>query len=67
MMTPTQITTNIAPKTHSPKLAQIAEQLSDHFDTRVSVQSGKAKGKITIEFSGGEDLDRIVEILKKKN
>ena len=60
-------TKNMKTKTHSPKLAQIAEQLSDHFDTRVSVQNGKAKGKITIEFSGGEDLDRIVEILKKKN
>ena len=58
---------NLRVKTNSPKLDQIAEDLSDHFDTRVSVQSGKAKGKITIEFSGNTDLDRIVEILKKRN
>jgi ParB family chromosome partitioning protein len=45
--------------------AELSERLSDLFDTRVSVQSGKAKGKITIEFSGEEDLARITKILEK--
>ena len=44
---------------------ELSDQLSDIFDTRVTVQSGKAKGKITIEFSGDEDLARITKILKK--
>lgn len=45
--------------------SDLADHFSDIFDTRVSVQSGKAKGKIVIEFSGEEDLARIVAILKK--
>jgi ParB family chromosome partitioning protein len=45
--------------------SELSDHLSDIFDTRVTVQSGKAKGKITIEFSGDEDLTRITKILKK--
>jgi len=48
-----------------PALLEIAERLSDLFDTRVSVQSGKSKGKITIEYSGNEDLQRIVELIEE--
>ncbi|HEX7404792.1 MAG TPA: ParB/RepB/Spo0J family partition protein [Candidatus Nanopelagicaceae bacterium] len=48
----------------SPELLEIAERLSDLYDTRVSVQSGKGKGKITIEFSGGSDLKRLLDLLE---
>jgi ParB family chromosome partitioning protein len=41
-----------------------AELLSDYLDTRVSVESGKGKGKIVIEFAGNEDLQRIVDIIE---
>ncbi|MEY4657839.1 MAG: hypothetical protein RL466_652 [Actinomycetota bacterium] len=41
-----------------------AELLSDYLDTRVSVQTGKGKGKIVIEFSGSEDLQRIVDLIE---
>lgn len=41
-----------------------AELLSDYLDTRVSVQAGKGKGKIVIEFSGSEDLQRIVDLIE---
>jgi len=41
-----------------------AELLSDYLDTRVSVESGKGKGKIVIEFSGNEDLQRIVDLIE---
>ena len=41
-----------------------AELLSDYLDTRVTVQSGKGKGKIVIEFSGSEDLQRIVDLIE---
>jgi ParB family chromosome partitioning protein len=43
-----------------------AELLSDYLDTRVSVETGKGKGKIVIEFAGSEDLQRIVELIEGK-
>lgn len=47
-------------------VTEVEEDLSDYFDTRVGVQSGKSKGKIVIEFSGAADLNRIVSLIKKK-
>lgn len=47
-------------------MTDVEEDLSDYFDTRVGVQSGKSKGKIVIEFSGTSDLNRIVSLIKKK-
>jgi len=41
-----------------------AELLSGYLDTRVSVESGKGKGKIVIEFAGNEDLERIVDLIE---
>jgi ParB family chromosome partitioning protein len=41
-----------------------AELLSDYLDTRVSIEQGKVKGKITIEFAGSEDLQRIVDLIE---
>jgi ParB family chromosome partitioning protein len=53
-------------KVITPKLKEISDQLSDHLDTRVSVELGKQKGKIVIEFATVEDLERInSKILKK--
>jgi ParB family chromosome partitioning protein len=50
----------------APKLKEISDQLSDYLDTRVSVELGKQKGKIVIEFATIEDLERInSKILKK--
>ena len=48
----------------APKLKQISEELSDHLDTRVSVELGKKKGKIVIEFATIEDLERISKVIK---
>ncbi len=50
---------------YSPQLNEIAERLSNYYDTRVQVQSGQAKGKIVIEFSGVDDLARILKLLEK--
>ncbi len=47
----------------SPRLKEIADQLSDKLDTRVNVELGKAKGKITIEFATLEDLERITKLI----
>jgi len=44
-------------------LADFAERLSDQLETRVRVEAGKSKGKISIEFATMEDLERIVSIL----
>jgi len=41
-----------------------AELLGDYLDTRVTVESGKGKGKIIIEFAGSEDLARIVDLIE---
>ena len=41
-----------------------AELLSDYLDTRVRIEQGKGKGKITIEFSGSQDLQRIVDLIE---
>lgn len=50
-------------KPHAPALAELAEKLSDRFDTRVKVDIGRSKGKITIEFATVDDLERIVGII----
>jgi ParB family chromosome partitioning protein len=44
---------------------EVAERLSDRLETRVKVDVGRSKGKITIEFATLEDLGRIAEILER--
>jgi ParB family chromosome partitioning protein len=46
-----------------PELAELAERLSDHLDTRVKVELGTRKGRMTIEFGSLEDLNRIVALM----
>ncbi|NMO56825.1 ParB/RepB/Spo0J family partition protein [Actinoplanes sp. TBRC 11911] len=50
-------------KVHAPALNDLAERLSDRFDTRVKVDIGRSKGKITIEFATVDDLERIVGMI----
>jgi ParB family chromosome partitioning protein len=45
------------------RFLDLAEALADRLDTRVLVTMGKSKGRVTIEFAGREDLDRILEVL----
>jgi ParB family chromosome partitioning protein len=52
-----------APETVNPRAAEVASDLSEHFDTRVAVAMTRTRGKITIEFAGQEDLDRILAII----
>ncbi|MEU4566108.1 ParB/RepB/Spo0J family partition protein [Micromonospora sp. NPDC023956] len=51
------------PKAHAPALTDLADRLSDRFDTRVKVDIGRNKGKITIEFATVDDLERIVGLI----
>ena len=46
-----------------PGLVDLSERLSERFETRVKVEMGRHKGKVTIEFGSPEDLDRIVSML----
>ncbi|MBW9209925.1 ParB/RepB/Spo0J family partition protein [Mumia sp. zg.B21] len=47
----------------APKLVDLADRLADRFDTRVKVDLGKTKGKITVEFASIDDLERIVTLM----
>lgn len=50
----------------APRLSDLANRLSDRFDTRVRVDLGKRKGKIVVEYASIEDLERIVAIMDPK-
>jgi ParB family chromosome partitioning protein len=47
----------------APRLVDLADRLSDRFETRVKVDLGKTKGKITVEFASIDDLERIVGLM----
>jgi ParB family chromosome partitioning protein len=47
----------------APRLVDLADRLSDRFETRVKVDLGKTKGKITVEFASLDDLERIVTLM----
>ncbi|MEV8399435.1 ParB/RepB/Spo0J family partition protein [Streptomyces niveus] len=47
----------------SPALTDLATRLSDRFETRVKVDLGQKKGKITVEFASLVDLERILGTL----
>ena len=49
-----------SPRRRSPSSAG---KLSDVFDTRVRVELGRRKGKITVEFASIDDLERIVAVM----
>jgi ParB family chromosome partitioning protein len=47
----------------APGLQELANRLSDRFDTRVKVDLGRRKGRIVLEFGSVDDLERIVSII----
>ena len=47
----------------APAVTELAANLSDVFDTRVRVDIGRRKGKITVEFASIDDLERIVSVM----
>jgi len=49
--------------TRSAAVDELAARLSDRFETRVKVDLGRSKGKMTIEFASVEDLNRILDVL----
>jgi ParB family transcriptional regulator, chromosome partitioning protein len=47
----------------APALAQLADRLSDRLETRVSVELGRRRGKVVIQFGSVDDLERIAGLL----
>lgn len=47
----------------APGLRELADRLSDAFETRVKVELGQRKGKIVVEFATLADLERIVKAM----
>jgi len=52
------------PTLSAPRLAEIADRLSDRYDTRVKIDLGRSKGKVVIEFATVDDLERIVRLME---
>jgi ParB family chromosome partitioning protein len=44
-----------------PGLLELEELLGDHLETRVSISMGASRGRVVIEFSDLEDLERIYQ------
>ncbi|NHC22452.1 ParB/RepB/Spo0J family partition protein [Nocardioides sp. IC4_145] len=45
----------------------LVERLSDRLETRVKIDVGRTKGKITVEFASIDDLRRIADIMDPRN
>ena len=48
------------PRDEAISLAEVEEILSEQLATRVSIQMGRKRGRIVIEFGSADDLERIV-------
>jgi len=51
------------PRIVAPAISELSDKLSDVFDTRVRVEIGRRKGRITVEFASVDDLERIVALM----
>lgn len=49
----------------SPIYQEIEDEFKNYFGTKVTLNSGKNKGKITIEYFSNEELERILELIRK--
>ncbi|WGX96825.1 ParB/RepB/Spo0J family partition protein [Nocardioides sp. L-11A] len=54
-------------KPQAPGLGELSERLGDRLETRVKIDLGKAKGRISIEFANTGDLQRIVDLIDPRN
>jgi len=57
----------VTAKPVAPALRHLSDRLSDLFETRVKVEMGRSKGKITVEFATIDDLERIVKAMSPED
>jgi ParB family transcriptional regulator, chromosome partitioning protein len=50
----------------TPAMENLAERLSDTFETRVKVEVGQRKGRIVVEFGSAEDFERIARMIERR-
>ncbi|MBL6829595.1 MAG: ParB/RepB/Spo0J family partition protein [Puniceicoccaceae bacterium] len=51
------------PESEQTAIRDLEKRMSDHFNTRVALKHTPKKGRITIDYFGNDDLDRILEKL----
>jgi ParB family chromosome partitioning protein len=51
----------------APGLADIADRLSERFETRCKVELGRRKGRVIVEFASLDDLQRILAVMDPQN
>jgi ParB family chromosome partitioning protein len=51
----------------APGLEELSERLSERLETRVRIDLGKSRGKITVDFATLDDLRRIIDIMDPRN
>ncbi len=54
------------PQKYNAILQDIEDTFQGYFGTKVSLQAGKRSGKIIIQYSSNEDLERIMDLVKNK-
>jgi ParB/RepB/Spo0J family partition protein len=47
----------------NPRIEELAAELSERYETKVSVDLGRRKGKIVVEFGSIDDLERIIDAM----
>ncbi len=59
-------TKRTSPTVSAPRLEEVSRRLSERFDTRVKINLGRTKGRVTVEFATIDDLERIVGLMDPK-
>nr|WP_240895323.1 ParB/RepB/Spo0J family partition protein [Kineococcus siccus] len=54
------------PPQPQPEVEQRASALAERLDTRVRIAVGRTRGRLTVDFAGLDDLDRILRLLEQQ-
>ena len=57
--------THLLPRRHNPEWVSLVEELQRSLGTKVKIVGQKKRGKIEIEYYSPEELDRIIELLRR--
>ena len=53
------------PKTKDPEIARLEEELKERLGTKVNISNSEKRGKIEIEYYSRDELERLIEALKR--